>query len=89
VKILPPSSFPELADGLFVSLQFGAERVALLRSAINEAGPTAFLERRLREENDRLNQLAELGVMIYRLIPFEADVRLSILSIAGGERRVA
>jgi len=89
LRILPAANFAELADDLFVAVQFGAERAALLRSVINESGPTAFLERKLREENERLRRLSDLGTMIYRLIPFEEEVRGEVMSIAGGERRVA
>lgn len=71
-------AFPPLAeihDDLFWCLQFTGERMALLRSIINETGETPLLKLRLQEEAARADRLADFAVGLYRLIPREAQFR--------------
>jgi hypothetical protein len=85
MKPLPP--LDELADDLFIAASFSAERLALQRAAINEAGMTGLSERRLAEGVARLNRLSRLGTIVYHLIPHEPELRRLLEELVSGEGR--
>lgn len=82
VHDLPPLS--ELADDLCVCVQFGAERMALTRHLINEAGETGLTLRKLEAEDRRLVRLTHLGVIVFRLVPHEDELRRLVGRILAG-----
>jgi hypothetical protein len=85
MKPLPP--LDELADDIFIAAGFTAERVALHRQAINEAGMTGLAGRKLEEELSRLGRLSRLGVVLYHLIPHEDELRRLLDELVAGDRR--
>ena len=84
---LPRAAFADLADALFVAIQYEAERISVLQILQGRGALTGKGELELKDAAQRGNLLRQAFELLYALGPLEDGARRALAAILAGDDR--